>query len=203
MAKIPHPCYHQDQFQLDTDTSKVELKLSPSGNLSVDASGLRVDLGTLPTLQPGNHVFSRKHDFILTGAINTGILDIGGNGAVSTVQVGAAITNPYSRPLALEARTSMNGYMLPPEPMSAAVLACDMSWDGGTTWDRVVSHNLFSPAGSNTRAGFSTQQDVSRFTLGVGQTVTPRWVAVYGAVYEHVDLVQASIIKVDLFGHTV
>lgn len=203
MAKIPHPCYDPDEFRLNTDTSQIEMHLDPAGYMASGPNGVRVNLPTLPPAQPAAHSGWWAHNFVLTGPINTGILDIGGNGPVTTVLSAPAISNTSTRPLELVATASINAVILGPAGAhaSAAEVTALVSWDGGVDWHQVTTVGMFTP-NSDSRAAYFTQSDRVRHILNPGQTVTPRWIAQYVAVFNHVDYVQASFLKTVIQGHT-
>lgn len=204
MALIPHPCYNPNEFRFDTDTSQVALHLDPSGYLSSGPAGVRVNMPSIPAQIPANHMYWDEHDFVLTGPINTGILDIGANGPVTPVLVGPSITNGFPRAAMVEFGSSFNGVILGPGTgfASAALLASSVSVDAGVTWHRSTTVGMMTPD-SDARAGYYTQQDLVRYALNPGQTITPQWILSYEAVFNYSDYVQASFLRTRIRLHTI
>ena len=199
MALIPHPCYQDDQFRFNTDTSKVELLLAPGGGLTYDTAGLK--LSPLGAQVPSQHYGVSHKTFVLTGSINAGILAPAGPGPVSTALVGDPITNSFSRPAYISTTASFNGVLLPPTALSSALLHLDVTFDG-VVWNRVATIGYFSDDGTQ-RAGFYTMQETVILGLAPGFSATPQFLLLYENVYAGAAMIQASVVKVESSIHTI
>ena len=188
MALIPHPCYHQDQFRFDTDTSQIGLNFNPNGRLTSDVNGLRV------TAAPPHMAWSEV-DLMLSGAILAGILAPSTAGPVTSVMSGAMVTNSFPVDAMLEISASFNGVILGPVADAAsAVLQAQVSVDGGVTWNLVTTIGMMTPV-SDSRSAHYTQQDAVRYNLLPGQTVNLQWILTYFASIDNADYIQAAYLR--------